>query len=325
MIVFVVGATGAIGRPLIKQLLAAGHEVIGTTRSTEKAEQLRAAGAVATIVDARDTDALRRAIIAASPQVVIDQLTDLSDPLHPGGFGEWLQGTVALRRDVTPALVDAARDGGALRVIAQSAAFMTAPVGPDVVDERAPLYLDAPEPLTGTITSNAAVEAVVTQARDIDGVILRYGFLYGPGTAYAPDGHVVKQVRDGAYPIVGTGAGRFPFIHVHDGAALTVLALNRGSAGIYNAVDDRPAPMREWVPYLANLVGAPRPPRVSAERAEHDEGYQAVYYGTQLRGASNAKARRELGFSPLYPDWRSGFRASLSDATPLSETTSSNP
>src|SRR3712207_6827587 len=167
MIVFVVGATGAIGRPLIKQLVAAGHEVIGTTRSAGKAEQLRAAGAAATIVDARDTDALRRAIITASPHVVIDQLTDLSQPLHPGGFDDWLQGTIALRREVTPALVDAAREAGAFRVIAQSAAFMTAPVGPDIVDESAPLYLDAPKPLTGTITSNAALEAVVTQAQDI--------------------------------------------------------------------------------------------------------------------------------------------------------------
>jgi 2-alkyl-3-oxoalkanoate reductase len=315
MIVFVLGATGAIGRPLVKQLVAAGHEVIGTTRSAGKAQQLRADGAAATIVDARDPDALRRAIIAASPHVVIDQLTDLSQPLHPGGFDEWLRGTVALRRDVTPALVDAAREAGASRVIAQTAAFATAPVGPDILDESAPLYLDAPEPLTGTITSNADVEAVVAQARDIEGVILRYGFFYGPGTAFAPDGDVVKQIRDGAYPIVGTGAGRFPFIHVHDAAALTVLALDHGSAGIYNVVDDSPAPMCEWVPYLANLVGAPRPPTVSAERAERDAGHQAVYYGTQLRGASNAKARRDLGFSPIYPDWRDGFRASLSDAT----------
>ncbi len=316
MIVFLVGATGAIGRPLVKQLVAAGHEVIGTTRSAGKAEQLRAAGAAASIVDARDTDALRRAIVKASPHVVIDQLTDLSQPQQPGGFDDWLRGTVALRRDVTPALVNAARDAGAVRVIAQTAAFTTAPVGPHILDESAPLYLDSPEPLTGTITSNAAVEAVVTQAQDIDGVILRYGFFYGPGTAYAPDGVVVKQIRDGAYPIVGTGAGRFPFVHVHDAAALTVLALDHGPAGIYNAVDDSPAPMREWVPYVAGLIGAPPPPTVSAESAERDAGYQAVYYGTQLRGASNAKARRELGFSPLYPDWRDGFRASLSDATP---------
>jgi 2-alkyl-3-oxoalkanoate reductase len=322
MIVFVVGATGVIGAPLVEQLVDAGHEVIGTTRSARKAQQLRAARASAAIVDARDTDALRRAIVAASPHVVIDQLTDLSQPLRPAGFDDWLRGTVALRRDVTPALVDAAREAGASRVIAQTAAFATVPVGPDILDETAPLYLDAGEPLTGTITSNAAVEAVVTQARDIEGLILRYGFFYGPGTAYAPDGEVVEQIRKGEYPIVGNGAGRYPFVHVHDAAALTVLALDRGSAGIYNVVDDDPAPMREWVPNLAKLLGAPPPPTVSAERAARDIGRQAVYYGTQLRGASNAKARRELGFSPRYPDWREGFRASLCGATRSTHTTS---
>jgi 2-alkyl-3-oxoalkanoate reductase len=231
MIVFIAGATGVVGRPLVQQLVSAGHDVIGTTRSAEKLGDLRSSGASGIVVDARDTDALRRAIITASPHVVIDQLTDLSQPLRPGGFDDWLKGTIALRRDVTPALVNAAREGGALRVIAQSAAFMTAPVGPTIVDESAPLYLDAPEPLTGTITSNAAVEAVVTQAQDIDGVILRYGFLYGPGTAFASDGDFVEQIRDGAYPIVGTGAGRFPFIHVRDAAAATVLALDHGSTG----------------------------------------------------------------------------------------------
>jgi 2-alkyl-3-oxoalkanoate reductase len=315
MIVFIAGATGAVGRPLVQQLVTAGHEVIGTTRSAEKLGHLSSAGAAGVIVDAHDTDALRRAIITASPHVVIDQLTDLSQPLRPGGFDDWLQATIALRRDVTPALVDAAREAGAVRVIAQSAAFMTAPVGPDIVDESAPLYLDAPKPLTGTITSNAAVEAVVTQARDIDGVILRYGFLYGPGTAYAPDGDFVEQIRDGAYPIVGTGEGRFPFIHVHDAAAATILALDHGSTGIYNVVDDNPALMREWVPYVAHLLGAPPPARVSVERAEREIGRQAVYYGTQLRGASNGKARRDLGFSPVYPHWKDGFRASLAPAT----------
>ena len=316
MIVFVAGATGAIGRPLVKQLVSAGHEVIGTTRSASKAEQLRAAGAAGVVVDARDLHALRRAIITASPNVVVHQLTDLSRPLQSGRYEEWLRGTNALRRDVAPVLVDAAREAGARRVIAQSVTFMTAPSGPDVLDESAPLYLDAPEPLAATITANAAMEATVTQAHDIDGVILRYGFFYGPGTAYAPDGDVVQQIREGAYSIVGSGTGRFPFVHVDDAAAATVLALDQGPAGIYNIVDDAPALMRDWVPYLAQLLGAPQPPTVAAESAERDAGRQAVYYGTQLRGASNAKARRDLGFSPVYPEWRDGFSASLSGTRP---------
>jgi nucleoside-diphosphate-sugar epimerase len=307
MIVFIAGATGAVGRPLVEQLVAAGHDVVGTTRSPEKLGQLRAAGAAGIVLDAFDDDALRRAIVGASPDVVIDELTDLSQPPRPGGYNEWLQTTNALRGDVTLGVVDAARAAGASRVIAQSAAFMTSPTGSDVVDETAPVYLDAPEPLTGTIASNVALEAAVTRARDIDGVVLRYGFFYGPGTAYAPGGDTLEQIRQGAYPIVGSGAGRFPFIHVDDAAGATVLALDRGSTGIYNVVDDHPAPMREWLPFLADLLGAPPPATVPAEDAEP----QFIYYGTQLRGASNAKARRELGFSPLYPDWRDGFRASL--------------
>src|SRR5512133_1426798 len=219
MVVLIVGATGAVGRPLVQQLVSAGHEVIGTTRSAEQLGQLRSAGAAGIVVDAFDSSALRHAIVTASPHVVIDELTALSQPLRPGGFDDWLQTTNALRRDVTPALVEAAREAGASRVIAQSAAFMTAPTGPDIVDESAPLYLDAPKPLIGTISSNAALEAVVTQAQDIDGVVLRYGFLYGPGTAYAPDGDFIKQIREGEFPIVGSGEGRFPFVHVHDAAA----------------------------------------------------------------------------------------------------------
>jgi nucleoside-diphosphate-sugar epimerase len=309
MIVLILGATGAVGRPLVEQLVSAGHAVIGTTRSPDKLGQLRSQGAEGVVVDARDTDAVRRAIGKSSPDIVIDELTDLSQPLHAGGFAEWLEATNGLRRDVTPAVVDAARQVGASRVIAQSAAFMTAPGGPDIADESADVYLDAPEPLIGTITSNLALEAAVTQARGIHGVVLRYGFFYGPGTAYAPDGDSVEQIRAGAYPIVGDGEGRFPFIHVDDAAAATVLALDHGTTGIYNIVDDNPAPMREWVPFLAQLVGAPRPATIPAERAER----QLVYYGTQLRGTSNAKARRDLGFSPLYPDWRDGFRASLAE------------
>ena len=210
MIVFVAGATGAIGRPLVKQLVSAGHEVIGTTRSASKAEQLRAAGAAGVVVDARDLHALRRAIITASPNVVVHQLTDLSRPLQSGRYDEWLRGTNALRRDVAPVLVDAAREAGARRVIAQSVIFMTAPSGLDVLDESAPLYLDAPEPLAATITANAAMEATVTQAHDIDGVILRYGFLYGPGTAYAPDGDVGSRSGRARIRSSGVAAAAFP-------------------------------------------------------------------------------------------------------------------
>ena len=311
MNVFVAGATGAIGRPLVAQLLAAGHRVVGTTRSASKAKRLEAAGAEAVVVDALDGEVLRTAILAASPDVVLHQLTDLSTPMSAGAYESWVAGTDRLRREVTPTLVAAAREAGARRVIAQSVSFMTAPEGPAVLDETAPLYLPAPAPLTGTITAQAVLEDEVTSAEGVEGVVLRYGFFYGPGTSWAPDGEIVDLVRAGEYPIVGSGDGRYAFIHVDDAAAATVLALRAGDPGIYNIVDDEPAAMREWVPYLAELVGAPAPPTVPASEAARDVGEQIVYYGTRMRGASNAKARAGLGFEPRYRSWREGFRATF--------------
>ncbi len=306
MRVFLAGGTGALGRPLLPRLLAAGHQVTATTRSPERAEGLRESGADAVVVDAFDSDALRAAVVAARPDVVVHQLTALAEPA--ADYASWLVDTNRLRGEVTAVLVEAARAAGAHRVVAQSASFMTAPRGPWLLDESAPLYTDAPEPLLGHVTANVSLERTVLGTGEIDGVVLRYGFLYGPGTGFAPGGDFAEAVRTGRQPIVGDGDGRYPFVHVDDAAAVTANAVERGAPGIYNIVDDDPAPVRDWVPFLAQLIGGPEPSIVPADVAERDIGPQAVYYGTQLRGAANDRAKRELGLQLAHPSWRQGFR-----------------
>jgi len=305
--VLVAGATGAIGRPLVARLAAAGHEVTGTTRSDAGARLLRGLGAAPAVVDATDTDALAAAVAAARPEVVVHQLTALSQPPGEEGYDAWLEATNRLRRDVTPALVAAAARAGARRLIAQSVVFMTAPEGPPVGDETARVWTEAPPPLAGTIGANLAMEDAVLGAPDLEGVVLRYGFFYGPGTMYAPGGTVAEALRAGRYPLVGDGDGVTSFVHTDDAAAATVSALTRGAPGVYNVVDDEPAPVREWAPVLARLLGGPPPARLDERTAARELGAQAVYYGAHLRGASNARARRELGFAPRYPSWRTGF------------------
>lgn len=307
MRVFLAGATGAIGRPLATRLLDAGHDVVGTTRSAGKVEGLRDSGVEPIVLDAFDADTLRRAIIAAHPEVVLHQLTALSAPFDPRRYGAWIAETNRLRRDVTPSLVAAAREAGARRVVAQDIAFITRPVGPPVLDETAPLYTDAPGPLGEAVRSSAALEESVLGADGIEGVVLRYGYFHGPGTSYAPDGDVARQVRARRFPIVGSGAGVWSFVHVDDAAAATVLALDRGAPGAYNVADDAPARTDEWLPAFARALGARPPLRVPAVLARVAAGSVAVHYATAQRGASNAKARRELGWEPAWPDWREGL------------------
>ena len=306
MRVFLAGGTGVLGRPLLPRLLAAGHQVTATTRSPERADRLRASGADAVVVDAFHSDALHGAVVAARPDVVLHQLTALSEPATD--YASWLVDTNRLRGEVTGVLVDAARAAGAHRVVAQSASFMTAPNGPWLLDEAAPLYTDAPEPLLGHVTANLALERAVLGADGIDGVVLRYGFLYGPGTGFAPGGDFAEAVRLGRQPVVGDGQGRYPFVHVDDAVAVTATAVERGAPGVYNVVDDEPAPARDWVPFLADLIGGPEPAVIPADVAERDLGPQTVYYGTQLRGAANDRAKRELGMQLAHPSWRQGFR-----------------
>ena len=311
MRVFLAGATGALGRPLVQALLAAGHELTGTTRSPERAAELRAAGAQAAVLDALDADALRAALLAAEPEVVVDQLTALPPRYDVRRYARMTAATDRLRLEATPVLVAAAAEAGARRVVAQSVAFAARPAGPAVLDESAPLWTDAPEPHGRAVGATAALEAAVLGAAGSEGVVLRYGALYGPGTWYAGDGDIALQVRRRRFPIVGRGDGVFSFVAVEDAVSATVLALDRGAPGIYNVADEDPAPMREWLPIYARALGARPPRRVPLWLARLVVGSSVAGAMNALRGADSAKARRELGWAPAYPSWREGFPAML--------------
>lgn len=312
MRVFVAGATGVIGRRLVPRLTEVGHEVTGMMRSEANAERLRAAGAAPVVCDALDAEAVATVVTRAEPEVVIHELTDLPRAIDLRKEDAYA-GTNRLRREGTRNLVRAAAAAGARRVVAQSIAFAYAPTGPAIVDEDHPLYLDAPSPWVSAVQAVDELERVVVGEGDRgpEGVVLRYGFFYGPGSAYASDGHFAHEVRRRRLPIVGGGDGVFSLIHVDDAAGATVAALDRGDPGVYNVVDDEPAPMREWVPVYADVLGAKRPLRVPKLVARLAAGEVAVTMATRLRGASNERARRELGWQPRYPSWRTGFREAL--------------
>ena len=303
MRVFVAGATGAIGRPLIPRLLEAGHEVTALARTPEKARVLEEQGVETALADAFDEAGVREAVVGARPEVLIHQLTALPSRMNPRKYAEATEPTSRLREQTAPYFLSAAREAGARRVIFQSISFMVAPQGPPVVDETAPLSAD---PIT---KATATMERYVTSAEALEGVVLRYGFLYGPGTWYAPDGFMAELAHKRQLAVIGSGEGRSSFIHVDDAAAATALALDHGKPGIYNITDDVPVPQREWVPELARLIGARKPRRLPAWLVRLLVGRYFVIMGTQLRGNSNAKARAELGFEPRFPDWREGFAA----------------
>ena len=312
MRVLVAGATGAIGRPLVPLLSTAGHEVIGLTRSAEKAEALRLTGAEAVVADALDAAAVERAVADAAPDVVVHQLTALPDDYEPRALAKAYPRTSRLRREGTRNLLAAARACGAKRVVAQSIAFIYAPEGDALKDETARPWVDAPQPFGEALAACLDLERQVTEAGGgLEGVVLRYGFFYGPATYYARDGSIARQVLRRRLPVVGGGDGVFSHVHVDDAAAATVAAVEGGATGVYNVVDDDPAPMREWLPLYAEALGAPRPLRVPAVLARLVAGRATVEMATVLRGASNAKARTELGWTPRWASWRTGFREGL--------------
>ena len=312
MRVFVAGATGAIGRALLPRLRHAGHEVTGMTRSPERAQRLRDEGFDAVVCDALDAETLREAVAGASPEAVVHELTELPSALNPRRLGQQLAATNRLRVEGTHNLIEASRAAGAGRIVAQSIAFAYPPSGEWVKKEDDPLYVDAPGAWGEAVRSVAELEHSVTQADGLEGVALRYGYFYGPGTAYAPDGSFARVVRKRRVPVVGEGGARWSFVHVEDAARATVEALERAQGGrVFNIVDDDPAPVREWLPAFAEALGAPAPRRVPTLLARVAAGRVGVHQMTALRGASNARARHELGWEPWHPTWREGFRATL--------------
>jgi nucleoside-diphosphate-sugar epimerase len=304
--VFVAGATGALGAPLVRALVAAGHEVTGTSRSAARAATVDAAGGRGVVCDALDRDAVFRAVDEAAPDVVVHQLTAMPDRYMKLRRGN--ASTAALRRDGTQILVDAALAAGVRRVIAQSIAFLYEPSGPWIATETSPVWTAAASASGGLLGATFALEERVLRADNLEGVVLRYGALYGPATYYAPDGDVTRLIRKRQWPIIGDGAAMTSFVHVDDAAAATVQALT-GPPGVYNVTDDEPVAAREWVPAMAALAGAKPPRRVPGWVVRTFAGPVAAAALSSQRGAANAKAKRELGWTLRYPNWRGGFRA----------------
>jgi nucleoside-diphosphate-sugar epimerase len=307
MRVFVAGATGAIGKPLVRQLVAAGHEVTGMTRSEERAGAVRDAGAEAVVCDVFDVERLSRALVEAAPEGVVHALTAL--PLKINPRSDYLQPTNRLRIEGTRNLITAAQGAGARRLVAEGVCFFYRPEGDWVKDEEAPLYEDAPGNSRAAVAALIDLERQVASAADLEGLVLRCGWLYGPGTHLAADGSAAEEVRKRRYPVVGAGTGTFSFLHVEDAAAAFAAALERGSPGAYNVADDEPTPMREWLPVYAEALGAKLPRRVPSWLARLVAGKATAEAAVEMRGVSNAKAKRELGWQPRYASWRQGFLA----------------
>ncbi|WP_217913417.1 NAD-dependent epimerase/dehydratase family protein [Miltoncostaea marina] len=299
MRVLVIGATGAIGAPLVRQLIDRGHEVTGTYHSPGGAERVRAMGARPAQLDALDARAVREVVLAAEPDAVVHQATALTGLRSLRNVDRVFARTNLLRTAGTDALLAAAREAGVRRFVAQGNTTMYARVGGPVKTEDDPLDTDPPRPARESAAAMRHLEASVLGA---GGIVLRYGTFYGAG-----DDGLVEPVRRRWFPIVGDGGGIVSWIHLDDGAAATVLALEHGMPGVYNVVDDDPAPVREWLPALAEVLGAPPPRRVPRWLARVLAGEFVVNLSTQVRGASNAKAKRELGWTLRHPTWREGF------------------
>jgi 2-alkyl-3-oxoalkanoate reductase len=313
MRIFVAGASGAIGRQLVPMLVEAGHEVTGMVRSERSAEIVRSFGADVAFADALERAAVMRAVREARPEVIVHQLTALSD-LDLRHFERTFAQTNRLRTEGTDHLLEAARAAGVRRFVAQSfAGWPFARQGGPVKDEDAPLTNDVPNAVRPAMDAIRYLERAVTSATDLEGIALRYGGFYGPGTSLARGEPQVEMVRKRRFPIVGSGSGVWSFIHIEDAASATVAAIERGRPGIYHVVDDEPAPVSVWLPVLAHALGAPPPRRIPSWLARPLIGEHGVVMMTEIRGASNAKIKRELRWEPSYASWREGFRAMLQD------------
>jgi nucleoside-diphosphate-sugar epimerase len=305
MRVFVAGATGVLGRHLVPGLIEAGHEVTATTRTPAKTGQLRQAGAEAVVVDGLDRDAVIAAVRAARPEVIMHQMTALAGMKSLRKVDETFAATNALRTRGTDNLLAAAELAGTRRFIAQGNAAATARTGSAVKTEDDPLADTPPSPASAR--SMAAIKYLeeTVPAAAPEGIVLRYGGFYGPGTTDL----LLDMVRRRQVPIVGGGTGIWSFIQISDAAAATVAAVERGDPGVYNVVDSDPAPVSEWLPYLAEVLGAKPPLRIPAWAGRLLAGAFVTSQMTEWRGASNEKARKELGWDPRYASWREGFRA----------------
>jgi nucleoside-diphosphate-sugar epimerase len=319
MKVFVAGATGVLGRALVPQLVARGHEVVGMTRSASKRDLVRGLGARPVVADALDPDAVAQAVASAEPEVIVHQLTALSGKLsardmrHPE-HSALATMTNRLRTEATDHLLAAGRAVGTRRFVAQSfGAFRWARTGGPVLSEADPIDPNPPGAMRPALVGILHVERTVPAIEWGEGVVLRYGGFYGPGTAIslAPDAPMAAPIRKRLFPIIGDGGGVWSHVHVDDAAAATAIAVVRGEPGVYNIADDEPAPVREWLPVLASALDAKPPRRIPRWLGRLAAGEMAALMVTEARGASNEKAKRELDWQLQYPSWRQGFAQGL--------------
>jgi nucleoside-diphosphate-sugar epimerase len=308
MKVLVAGASGAMGKQLLPRMVAAGHEVVGMTRSAAKADAVRTLGATPAVADALDPDQVARAVAEAEPDAIVHELTALSGSLDMRNFDRDFALTNRLRTEATDHLLSAGRAVGVRRFVAQSyAGWPYARSGGPVKSEEDPLD---PTPVASTRRTLGAIrhlEDAVTGAEWTVGIVLRYGGFYGPGTSLDADGEHAEMIRRRKFPVVGSGAGVWSFVHIGDAAEATVAALEHGRRGLYHVVDDEPAPVREWLPALASALAAKPPRRVPRWVGRLLAGEATAVMMTEVRGASNAKAKRELGWRPRHPSWRRGI------------------
>ena len=311
MKVFLAGASGALGRYLVPQLVQAGHQVDALTRSPSKVAWLEAAGAKAVVADAMDPVGLKKLVHDSGPEAVIDELTDLPQTMGIRAFSHFYDRLTPLKATASPALLEASVEVGARVHIMQSIAFLYAPGGAERKVEDDEVFTNPPREWTEVLPTFLRAERAVAASSEPTGIVLRYGFFYGPGTSYAADGALARMARRWLLPVVGGGGGLYSFIHLEDAASATVKALESGRPGIFNIVDDHPVAMRDWLPRYAALIGARRPLRVPGWAGRMAAGALAVHYATTLRGAANDKAKAQLGWQPKYPTYEEGFEAEL--------------
>jgi nucleoside-diphosphate-sugar epimerase len=310
MRVFVAGATGAIGKQLVPRLVAAGHEVHGLTRSESKQAMLSEMGAVPVVADALDPDQVAEAVAGARPDVIVHELTAIG-ALDMRHFDRDFAMTNRLRTEGTDHLLSAGQAVGVRRFVAQGVAGYGAyaRTGGPIKTEEDPLESAPAREMDETLAAIRHLEEAVLDARWTEGIVLRYGAFYGPGTSMAPGEEQFELVRRRKFPLVGDGGGVWSFIHIADAAEATVAAVEHGRRGVYNVVDDDPAPVAEWLPALAQELGSKKPMRVPRFIGRRFAGEAGVVMMTELRGASNAKAKRELAWNPAHASWRQGFAA----------------
>jgi nucleoside-diphosphate-sugar epimerase len=314
MKVFVAGATGALGQQLVPALVSNGHEVVGMTSKPEKQDLVRRLGARPVVADALDPDAVAQAVAEAEPQAIVHQLTGLSRTFDLRDYEGTFALTNRLRTEGTDHLLAAGRAVGVERFVAQSyAGWPFARSGPMVKSEDDPLDPAPAEPMRTALEAIRYTEETVTGATWTEGIVLRYGGFYGPGTNFSlhPDGDMIELIRKRKFPVVGRGTGVWSFVHIEDAASATVAAIEHGERGIYNVVDDDPAPVSEWLPGAASAIGARKPMRLPRWIGRLAAGEVADVMMNEVRGASNAKAKRELGWKPRYVSWRQGFADGL--------------